>query len=194
MAARQDRRVQRTRQLIRAAFRALLKEKGYEALTVQDIIERANIGRATFYAHFENKDELFTSGFDELRASLKARQHAALSRGGDIAEHVFAFSLDMFVHADEYREVFHAMTAQSGVVVQRLLHKLLLELVRDDVEAATDRGATNALTVDAVAQFIAGGLVGLLIWWLNTRPRLSAVEVNELFRSLAMPTLAAVVK
>jgi hypothetical protein len=117
-----------------------------------------------------------------------------LSRGGDIAEHVFAFSLDMFVHADEYREVFHAMTAQSGVVVQRLLHKLLLELVRDDVEAATDRGATNALTVDAVAQFIAGGLVGLLIWWLNTRPRLSAAEVNELFRSLAMPTLAAVVK
>ena len=77
MVARQDRRVQRTRQLIRAAFRALLKEKGYEALTVQDIIDRANIGRATFYAHFENKDELFTSGFDELRAPLKARQHDA---------------------------------------------------------------------------------------------------------------------
>lgn len=194
MAARQDRRLQRTRQLIRAAFRSLLEEKGYEALTVQEIIDRANVGRATFYAHFDNKDELFSSGFDELRASLKARQRAAWSAGGDIGERVFAFTHDLFVHADEYREVFHAMTAQGGVVVQRLLHKLLIELVRDDIDAATERGATSAVTIDCVAQFVAGGLVGLLIWWLNARPRLSAAEMNELFRKFAMPTLAAVMK
>ena len=58
MPARRDRRVQRTWQLIRAAFRSLLEEKGHETLTVQEIIDRANVGRATFYAHFDNKDEL----------------------------------------------------------------------------------------------------------------------------------------
>ena len=56
MAARKDRRIERTQQLIRAAFRSLLEEKGYETLTVQEIIDRANVGRATFYAHFDNKD------------------------------------------------------------------------------------------------------------------------------------------
>ena len=55
MATRKDRRVERTRQLIRGAFRSLLEEKGYEVLTVQEIIDRANVGRATFYAHFDNK-------------------------------------------------------------------------------------------------------------------------------------------
>jgi AcrR family transcriptional regulator len=195
MAARRDRRVERTRQLVRAAFRSLLEEKGYESLTVQEIIDRANVGRATFYAHFENKDELFASGFDELRASLRTRQRAALSRGGDIGERVFGFSHEMFVHANEYRAVFHAMIGKhSGVVVQRLLHKLLVDLVRDDVKAATDRGATSAVAIDAAAQFIAGGLFGLLVWWLNATPRLSADEVNALFRKLAMPALTAVVK
>jgi AcrR family transcriptional regulator len=193
MAARTDRRVERTRQLIRTAFRSLLEERGYEALTVQEIIDRANVGRATFYAHFDNKDELFASGFDELRASLKARQRAALSRGGDIGERVFGFSHEMFVHANEYRGVFHAMMGkQSGAVVQRLLQKLLVDLVRDDVKAATEGGATSAVTIEAVAQFIAGGLFGLLVWWLNARPRLSPAEVNALFRQLALPSLTDV--
>jgi AcrR family transcriptional regulator len=47
-----DRRVERTEQLIRGALRSLIQEKGFEALTVQQIIDRANVGRATFYAHF----------------------------------------------------------------------------------------------------------------------------------------------
>jgi len=192
MAARKDRRVERTRQLIRTAFQSLLEEKGYETLTVQEIIDRANVGRATFYAHFDNKDELFASGFDELRALLKMRQRAALSRGGDIGDRVFGFSYELFVHANEYRDVFQAMIGkQSGIVVQRLLHKLLVDLVREDVKAASARGTTSAVTVDGVAQFIAGGLFGLLIWWLNARPRISAAEVNALFRKLAMPAVAA---
>jgi AcrR family transcriptional regulator len=195
MAARVDRRVERTKQLIRTAFRSLLEEKGYETMTVQDIIDRANVGRATFYAHFDNKDELFASGFDELRASLKARQRAALLRGGTIGERVFAFSHEMFTHASEYRNVFHAMIgSQSGGVVQRLLHKLLVDLVREDVKTAGARGPTSAATLDAVTQFIAGGLFGLLVWWLNVKSRLSADEVNDLFRTLATPALAAAVK
>jgi AcrR family transcriptional regulator len=195
MAARVDRRVERTKQLIRAAFRELLDEKSYKTVTVQEIIDRANVGRATFYTHFDSKDELFASGFDELRASLKARQRAASLRTDDVGERVLAFSHEIFTHADEYRNVFQAMIGtQSEVVVQRLLHKLLVDLVRDDVKAAGARSATSAATRDAIAQFIAGGLLGLLVWWLTVKPRLSAKDVNELFRTLAMPALAAAVK
>jgi AcrR family transcriptional regulator len=58
VAKRRDRRVERTQQLLREALLSLIREKGFEGLTVQEIIDRANVGRATFYAHFENKDDL----------------------------------------------------------------------------------------------------------------------------------------
>lgn len=67
MASNKDRRVQRTQQLLREALFALIQEKGFEKLSVQDIIDRANVGRATFYAHFDNKEDLLLSGFDALR-------------------------------------------------------------------------------------------------------------------------------
>ena len=71
MARKKDRRVQRTNQLLRAALVSLIQEKGYENITVQNIIDRANVGRATFYAHFENKEDLLVSGFEDLRALLR---------------------------------------------------------------------------------------------------------------------------
>jgi AcrR family transcriptional regulator len=191
MAARKDRRVERTQQLIQHAFRSLLEEKGFEALTVQEIIDRANIGRATFYAHYENKDELFASGFEELRASLKALQREALLRDGALEERVFAFSRELFAHANEYRELFRGMIGkQSGAVVQRVLHKLMLDLIREEVKATVPRQAST-FTPDAVAQYIAGGMFGLLIWWLDGKPRLSVDEVDALFRKLSIAALKA---
>ena len=73
-----DRRVQRTHQLLRGALVALIQEKGFEALTVQDIIDRANVGRATFYAHFDNKEDLLVSGLEEFRASIREQQRRRL--------------------------------------------------------------------------------------------------------------------
>ena len=64
-----DRRIQRTRQLLREALFALIVERGYEAITVQDITERANLGRTTLYLHYRDKEEL-------LKASIKALIYA----------------------------------------------------------------------------------------------------------------------
>src|SRR5512143_2659433 len=88
MARKEDRRVRRTRDLVRGALFALIQEKGFEALSVQDIIDRANVGRATFYAHFDNKEDLLVSGFDGLKASLKERQRGAHSRVRNIDDRV----------------------------------------------------------------------------------------------------------
>ena len=125
---------------------------------------------------------------------MTARQRAALSGEAAVEERVFAFSHDMFAHANEYRGVFRAMAGtQSETVVRRLLHRLIVDLVRDDVKATT-RSGTSAVVIDAVAQFVAGGLLGLLIWWLNGRPRLSVAEVDALFRKLARPALRAMAR
>ena len=66
----EDRRIQRTRQSLQNALSDLILEKGYEKVTVQDVIDRANVGRSTFYAHFENLDQLLLSGFEPLRAEF----------------------------------------------------------------------------------------------------------------------------
>ena len=56
-----DRRVQRTRELLQKALIELISESGYDAITIQDIVDRANVGRTTFYLHYNSKDDLFVS-------------------------------------------------------------------------------------------------------------------------------------
>lgn len=195
MAKREDRRVQRTQQLLRAALFSLIQEKGFETLSVQDIIDRANVGRATFYAHFDNKEDLLVSGFDGLREALKDRQRVALSRRSGVEDRLFAFSRELFAHANEHRDVFRAMAGkQSGAAIQQLLHKLLLDLVRDDMKAALPRANAGSSTTEALVQFIAGGFFGLLIWWLGGKMRLSVEEVDSLFRKLAIPAVQATLR
>src|SRR6184192_3202097 len=86
-----DRRVQRTRQLLQDALIAMMIEKGYEATTIQDIIDRANVGRATFYAHFADKETLLASRIEDLRAMLTRQQQQ--SPGS------LAFTIAMLEHA-----------------------------------------------------------------------------------------------
>jgi len=189
VAKKQDRRVQRTEGLLRGALLSLIQEKGFEALSVQDIIDRANVGRATFYAHFDNKDDLLASGFDGLRASLRARQREALARGGSLDERVFGFSLDLFVHTGEHREVFRAMVGRpSGAAVEQILRRIIVELIRDDVKAALPRDG-GTVPRDGLVQFLAGALFGLLMWWMDGRMRVPPGELNTLFRRLATPAL-----
>jgi AcrR family transcriptional regulator len=191
MARRTDRRVERTRQLLQGAFRSLIRERDFETLTVQQIIDRANVGRATFYAHFDNKDDLLASGFEELRASLRAHQRDAFSRGRTVDDRVFAFSEGLFAHVHEYRDVFLAMAGRrSAAAVERLLHKLLVDLVREDVRMAV-RADDRAIPSEALVRFIAGALFGLLMWWVEGRKRLSVAEIDALFRTLALPALKA---
>src|SRR3569833_1090081 len=122
MVQHEDRRVQRTERLLREALLALKREKGYEKLSDQDIIDRANVGRATFYAHFENKQDLLLSGFDELRKSLRDRQREAHSSRTCVDEIVFAYSHDLLSHVNEYRHQFRAKAGKRcGSAVQNVL-------------------------------------------------------------------------
>ena len=191
-----DRRVQRTRQLLQGALMSLIQEKGYEALTVQDILDRANVGRATFYAHFDNKEDLLVSRLDGLRASLQARQRHARQHGSRHEDRMFAYSRDMFVHVDEHRTVFRSMVGKrSGAIIQHLFHKMLVDLVREDVKAVAPAkaAAMGGTPHEAVAQLIAGGLFGLVLWWVDGPAKLSVENVDALFRRLAMQALKGIV-
>src|SRR5437867_3441719 len=139
-----DRRVQRTRQLLQDALMAMMIEKGYEATTVQDIIDRANLGRATFYAHFADKETLLASRLEDLRAMLALRQQA----GG-----VLGFSLAMFEHARGHLSLYAAIVAkESGAFVLQRIHRTIADLAGLDLKAMAFRGTAEERDVgDSVA-------------------------------------------
>src|SRR5438552_2676589 len=115
---RMDRRVQRTRALLQEALLALMTEKGYEETTVQDIIDRANVGRATFYAHFADKETLLTSRLEDLRNSLSERQRQAPGSLG--------FSLAMLEHARSHLPVWSAIVGRdSGALVLQRIQSMI---------------------------------------------------------------------
>jgi AcrR family transcriptional regulator len=192
VAQRVDRRVQRTRQLLREALLALIRDKGFAALSVQEIIERANVGRATFYAHFDNKEDLLLMGLETVSSSLKGIQRQGLAQGRPPEERLLAFSRELFAHTDGHREVFRAMVRDQSVgLLHRALHKMIVDLVRDDVKAMLSFGRAGAVPAETVVHFVAGGLYGLLMWWLESRIRPSLDELDASLRRLAIPALTS---
>jgi hypothetical protein len=83
---------------------------------------------------------------------------------------------------------------ESGAAIQRLLHKLLVDLVRDDVKATMPRGDGGSVPIEALVQFIGSGLFGLIMWWMDGKMRLSVDDVNATFRRLAVPAVKAAMR
>ena len=183
MAKQEDRRIQRTRLALEAALLSLIKQKDFDSISVQEIIDRANVGRATFYSHYDNKEDLLESGFEGLLATLRERRTNAHSP----EEQIFAFSEHLLAHAEQHREIFPAMVSRKGgAFIQHMLRQLLVKVMRDDVASAK---ASKATPEEATVQFLAGGLFGLMMWWLSGKAKLNAAEVNRIFRRLAIPAL-----
>lgn len=188
MHRRPDRRVQRTRQALQQAMFALVLEKGYEAVTVQDVLDRADVGRSTFYAHFQGKEDLLTSPMGELRAMLAEHQRAAWGLPGGLEQRCLGFSRALFDHAEGYRDIFRALVGErSSAIVLGRMRAMLSELVGEDFDALGLGGAGRTASV----QFIVGGLMALMTWWLEHRRTMPAAEIDARFRALALPALLA---
>ncbi len=180
-----DRRVLRTRRMLRDALIALILERGWDETSVQDVCERADVGRSTFYTHFADKEELLTSGFDSLRKELRAG-HAALS--GGTSPHPLAFARALMEHVQGEQRLFRALVGKrSGQVIQKRFRQLLLELVREDLADVVPGG----VRLEAAAHYITGAFFELLIWWLDSRSSLSPSELEALFSEMTTPVLGA---
>jgi AcrR family transcriptional regulator len=174
-----DRRIVRTRRLLRDALVSLILERGWDAVTVLEVCDRADVGRSTFYAHFGDKEDLLVSGFDELKRSLHAERLAAA--GG------FAFAEPLIEHALENQRLFRAVVGKrSGQTVQRRFREVVVNLVEADVESARLEPAQR----DVVVRYVAGGFVELLTWWLDRPGTMKPAELAKRFRDLTSGALA----
>jgi AcrR family transcriptional regulator len=176
-----DRRVLRTRRMLRDALIALIAERGWDNVSVQDICDRADVGRSTFYTHFADKEELLLGGFDDLRKMLRAQKSKV---GGD----KLAFVGGLVEHAHEHSQLFRAIIGKrAGHAVEKRFRQTVIALVKDDL---AEHGFTGR-ALEVTTAYVAGALVELLTWWIDTRNSLKPVELEGVFRRLTEPVLAA---
>ncbi len=179
-----DRRAARTRRALHGALMSLILRKGYEAITIQDIIDAADVGRSTFYAHYAGKEDLLRSGFQTLRTLLTEAQRNAAAKGGGPQNEPLGFSLAMFEHAGEYRQIYLALVGgRGGAVAVNEIRLILSELVRKELSDARD---DDAVPRDVRVQFIVGTFLTALTWWLERKPKLMPSHVDVMFRRLVL--------
>ena len=175
-----DARVRRTRDALGYALVTLMQEKPFETITVQDVLDRAHVGRSTFYSHYSDKDDLLMSDADDFYE----RVSMGLSAAGDKSERVFPVK-EFFSHIAEARQFVNALSS-SGKMQENMelarghfargIERRLSEIPRGQVISERERAA--------VAFAHAGALLSLVTWWIDRGMRQSASEMDELFHRI----------
>lgn len=176
-----DRRVRRTRALLRQALIDLIEERGYDRTTVQDILDRADVGRSTFYTHYPTKDQLLLSGLDELRQDL---ERARDSSDREDRPALIAPLRPVFDHVQGHGREFGtklgdratALTHRAGC---RMFAEILATHLRDLVTVDDED------EFDLMVTFLVDGLIGVVTRWLDAHPHLSAEQVYDLYERIA---------
>ena len=180
MSEKQDRRSQRTRHLLSEALVELIREKGYNSITVSDIIGRANVGRSTFYAHYRDKDDLLIGELDRVIDVLD--QHIPHESR---EENSFFPSLGLLRHVGEEYELYKALVWSSGVdLLFKHVQKSLSQRIEQSLQGS---GKEFDVPIVVLANFVAGSFLTLLKWWLDNKMIYSPEQMDEIFQKLTLP-------
>jgi AcrR family transcriptional regulator len=175
-----DRRARRTRDVLGDALVELMQERPFKSITVQDVLDRAEVGRSTFYAHYRDKDDLFLSDVEDFWESMSTM----LERHGEDSNRV-APVRELFVHVAEAKAFRDALAASGKVhdVMElgqgqfaRAIEQRLIKL------SASQEIASRQFA--AAAHALAGALFSSLAWWIDRGMPISAAEMDNAFHRL----------
>ncbi len=182
-----DRRIHRTREKLGDALVALVQEKPFDSITVQDVLDRAGVGRSTFYVHYRDKDDLLLSDMDEFLGMMAN----LLSRRADPSQRV-APVRELFAHVRGERRLYEALIAAGRAQdfldlaqehFARAIEVRLAELPR---ARGVEPGQRAAL-----AHAHAGALLSLMKWWLDRGAPGSPAEMDDLYHRMVWTGVAA---
>src|SRR5262245_11686124 len=183
-----DARVRRTERRLQEAIVSLIHEKSYPAIVVNEILERADVGRSAFYAHFPNKDALLASGIEQM---LQAKAPRTLPPSVGPFGSVLRFSCPVFEYIGQCRQASAAKMGLKGRhIVHQHLHRVLVEHIRADVEHAFPDGR-GSMPADLATEYIVTTFILVLNWWVESRSRLSPREADDVFLALVVPALTS---
>jgi len=171
-----DRRIQRTRRLLQQAMIELIAEKGYEATSIQDITNRANVARTTFYLHYSDRDELlFRSVRDMIEELLSAMQPGSEGTPASF-EHIAQ-------HADFYRAILGEHG--SPAFISRL-RDFVADAVRERMlSQITGPDKKPRVPLDFMTHYLVGAYVGVAAWGLHNEMPYSTAEMAQMVNDLA---------
>lgn len=169
-----DRRIKRTRRALQKALIRLILEKGYDSVTIEEITERADLGRTTFYLHFRDKEELLKHAIDTICEDF-IEQHETLLALVDtkgIPQHALQGNFDerilyhIFTHARDNADLYKVMLRGEGgaTASQRFIQIIQNETIR---RLAQLQNLAIKLPLEVFAVFFSGTLVALVTWWLE---------------------------
>lgn len=187
---RPDRRVSKTRRALKEALTDLILETSYEGVTVQDVIDRADVGRSTFYAHFLDKDDLLMAILADLDVPAPNRE---TWKPDDPA---FGWTLELFRHFGSGKRLFKAVaSSQSGALARRETTQRLEDLARAELSRLKAGRKLDSFRVETVVRFLVGTFIGFMDWWMREEnEHLPPEQVDHAFRSLVLPGVANVLE
>ena len=183
-----DRRVQKTRAAIMQAFETLLMKKSYDDITIQNIIDAANIGRSTFYAHFETKDNLLEAICEGLFGHIFA-EHLNAEPGHDFSaggEGVEARILHTLYHLQEDRKrLSRIFSCESADLFWEYFRAPFSRFVEAEIVPAL---ATDVHDVprDYVVHYVCDAFIGTVKWWFFQGLATSPEDVSRYFLRLTV--------
>ena len=178
----EDRRSQRTRLALINALIELLGSRHYDQITIQDIVDTANVGRSTFYAHFEDKDHLLNAGFESMLDRLVEQ----IALDAETGEPKFDVTL-LFQHSRGHFNLYRALMWGSGfdVLTQRG-YDALSQKIEQRLAGLMAGFEPVTVPLPILAHSIAGSLLIQLRWWLDHKMPYPPEQMNDFFQKLVM--------
>jgi AcrR family transcriptional regulator len=178
---RTDRRIERTRDRLGDALIALMQERAFEEVTVQDVLERAGVARSTFYKHYRDKNDLLLSDAGEFFEDMAT----FVIRSGEESDRLVA-AKEFFAHLRDAKNLY-------GAIVRAGRANDLMDLARDHFargieERLKSLEKTREVPPDALrlqSNALAGALTALVSWWLSTNMRATPEDLDRQFHQLA---------
>lgn len=181
-----ERRKQETRRKLKDAVIALILEKGYDAVSVQDITDYADLGRGTFYVHYSDKEDILwrivSEGFAQFEGEM-------LSNRADLTplECEHQTWLLIFRYAEQNRDLYRVMLGGKGsALLTQRVQSYLAAVIEQQMQTQRFFETLNA-PPDYLAQFVTGALMRLIIWWLEAPNSYSPAQMAVLFHGLLYP-------
>src|SRR5712692_4008746 len=182
--ANSDRRVQRTQGLLQKALIELIGERGYDVITIQEIVDRANVGRTTFYLHYRSKDDLFMGCHEAIVSKFQFGPHHLLSREELLSAEAPPGMILAFRHLGEARALLNPIFQErDGLLILRRIR----DRTAQDIEAclrAAFAEADSTIPVEVLANYLAGARIALVQWWLEKRQPYAIENLAQTFHRL----------
>lgn len=182
MKRKKDLRVIRTKKMILEAFFSLVEEKGYEAVRIQEIAKRAMINRATFYAHFKDKDDLYEYIFDlAIDAFISVLdQETAIQKGHLNVKYVETLLTKIYQNIQKNQNFFlTVIDHRSNELLRKKLEEILYVKYADTFSLLKITENDIEVPIDFIIEYMTSIFVGTLRWWITSQ---TEMKPNDLAR------------